>query len=178
MNNQEYLNNKFTNLKDKMYNNYQTGFYHSGLQIANLISDDEQVIDIGCGINPFKGKIKNLTGIDPCDIGADVVTTLENFKTEKKFDVALCLGSINFGDEEYIAKQIAKLNSLLKTKARVYWRIKRSDIESLPNHNYPWTLEKLNNFAKKYNFKQLNCHEDSCIGKSKKKRWYCEWHRD
>lgn len=175
MHNQKFLNEYFANTWCS-----STGKYiYSGYAILNKIADTDKVIDVGCGPNPFKGKIKNLIGVDPTNIGADVVTTIENFTTDTKFDVALCLGSINFGDDNIIATQIAKVNQLLKPDARVFWRLNPGQ----PDHNnklcdqvnfYPWTFEKLNEFAKEYGFKQINCAKDT---DGDVVRLYAEWVR-
>jgi len=175
MHNQKFLNKYFANTWCSSTSKY----IYSGYTILDKLSDSDNVIDVGCGSNPFKGKIKNLIGIDPTDVGADVVTTIENFTPNTKFNVALCLGSINFGDEHIIANQIKKVNDLLLPSARVFWRLNPGQHD----HNnelcndidfYPWTFEELNMYAIKYNFKQINCAFDS---NGQHMRLYAEWIR-
>ena len=91
--------------------------------MADKIKPEEWVLDVGCGVNPFKTVIANLVGIDPAFGQADYQTSIEDFVTEQRFDVAFCLGSINFGTEENIRNQIKCVVNLLNPNARIYWRV-------------------------------------------------------
>ena len=151
--------------------------------IAQKIAPHEQVLDVGCGQNPFRALLPNVVGIDPAFDQADVKCTIEQFQTDQLFDVATCLGSINFGSEETIRLQVAKVVSLLKPRARIYWRLNpgRKDhadpsCESIPF--FPWTLEYLNELADQHGFCQENAQVESgaSLGKSVV-RLYAEWHR-
>ena len=71
---------------------------YSGLALIDEVNSlkPRAVLDVGCGYNEFRGKIDNLIGIDPYNDRADhEVGTLE-YRTDQKFDVIMCLGSINF----------------------------------------------------------------------------------
>jgi hypothetical protein len=59
--NQKELNEYFTT---KWKSNLDQYLY-SGWDLINNVVDDEWVLDVGCGTHPFKGKIRNLIGIDP-----------------------------------------------------------------------------------------------------------------
>jgi len=91
-------------LDQKELNYYFANFWHSttdhyiysGMTIIDKIQPDDEVIDVGCGRNQFKKHINKLTGIDPARDEADIKCTIEDFNPKLKFDVALCLGSINF----------------------------------------------------------------------------------
>jgi len=175
MHNQKFLNNYFTDT----WSSRTTDYIYSGYAILDKLSNSDKVLDVGCGTNPFKGKIKNLIGIDPTDHGADIVTTIEDFTPLTKFDVALCLGSINFGSEHIIANQIEKINNLLLPTAKVFWRLN----PGIQDHNnpecediefYPWTFERLADYATKYGFNQIECAMDS---NGEHVRLYAEWHR-
>jgi len=175
MHNQTFLNNYFSEHWDSAISQY----IYSGYSILDKILSTQSVIDVGCGTNPFKDKIQNLVGIDPTDVGADIVTTLEDYTPNNKYDVALCLGSINFGSEDIIANQIEKVNSLLNPSARIFWRLNPGladhDSELCDNIDfYPWTFEKLDEFAIRYGFKQVNCAEDT---DGENVRLYAEWIR-
>lgn len=175
MHDQEFLNSYFANKWNSTIGNYE----HSGYAIVNKIKQDEWVLDVGCGNNPFKNLIPNLVGIDPASSLADIQTTIEDFQPERQFNVALCLGSINFGTRDIIANQIKKLNSCLTDEARVFWRLN----PGLSDHDhedcnqiqfFPWTLETLYEFACTYGFCQVNAKWDS---NGKHQRLYAEWHR-
>ncbi len=97
--------------------------YHwTGFRLIEEIQEGETVLDVGCGINPLKRHIPNLHGIDITDIGCDEQVAIEDFKTEEKYDVALALGSLNFGDDKLIETQIKSMVNALKPKSRIYWR--------------------------------------------------------
>jgi hypothetical protein len=95
---QEQLNNYFSNKWSSNLDQY----LYSGWNLIKNVTENEWVLDVGCGSNPFKGKIKNLIGIDPAFKEADFKVSLEEFKTNQKFDVVFCLGSINFGNRSKI----------------------------------------------------------------------------
>ena len=137
---QEYLNNYFGTTWRNTCLPIES-FEHSGLSLANKVSERDHVLDVGCGLNPFKGLIKNLIGIDPAFEEADYKLTLEDFvsSTNKKFDVIFCLGSINFGTREDIERQIELLSFLLTDHGKIYWRCN----PGLHDHkNEEWFKEK------------------------------------
>ena len=147
--------------------------------IRQRILDNESVLDVGCGKNNFKDRLKNVVGIDPAFDEADVKCTIEEFNSDEKFDVALCLGSINFGTEEVITKQIAKVVSLLNPSAKIFWRCnpgRRDHGNEFVNqiNFFPWTFEKLQEFATLHGFIQKECNLES---DGKTVRLYAEWHR-
>ena len=75
--NQEQLNEYFSTKWESNLDQY----LYSGWNLINNIADDEWVLDVGCGPNPFKGKIQNLIGIDPAFDQADYKVTIDNFIT-------------------------------------------------------------------------------------------------
>ena len=91
--NQEKLNNYF---KIKWTPTKLSDYETSGRALLTRLTPGDQVIDIGCGLNLFKGLIPNLIGIDPVFDQADIKTTIEEFTTDQKFNVALstCLPKI------------------------------------------------------------------------------------
>ena len=95
----------------------------SGWSLIDKVSKDESVLDVGCGYNQFKQYFDDrLYGIDPFNSNADEMVSIEDFKSSAQWDVAFCLGSINFGDRNTIRKQTEKVVSLLKSGGRIYWR--------------------------------------------------------
>jgi len=170
--NQEQLNNYFST----HWRGHLNVYNHSGLSLAKKIKPEEWVLDVGCGINPFKSLIANLVGIDPAFGQADYQTTIEDFKTEMRFDVAFCLGSINFGNEENILNQINCVNNLLNPAARIYWRVNpglqdHGNKECQTIEFFPWSSQLLNDYAEKFGFKVVDLKQDL------NNRLYCEWAR-
>lgn len=137
--------------KDTSLEHYE----YSGYSLVDYINNQKpsSVLDVGCGYNRFKGKIKNLIGIDPYNESADIKVSIENYNTVP-YDIALCLGSINFGDEETINKQIDKLHTLWRREAifRVNPGIKHTGVKYENIEWYPWTQKKIYDVAKQYNY--------------------------
>ncbi len=150
-------------------------YKYSGWTLADKVKPEELVLDVGCGTNLFKGKIKNLVGIDPAFYQADYQTTIENFTTDKKFDVAFCLGSINFGNKLTIMNQIACVVNCLNPTARIYWRCN----PGLADHGneecknidfYPWSIDEHVKLSELFGFRLITCCWDT-------DRIYAEWSR-
>lgn len=170
--NQQNLNEYFATKWKSNLNQYS----YSGWNLLNNIISDEWVLDVGCGPNPFKGKIKNLIGIDPAFDEADYKVTINEFKSDIKFDVAFCLGSINFGSEDKIITEINSVVNLLNKKSRIYWRCNpgrkdHGNIECEKIDFFPWTFETHEKFSDYFGFKCMNLKWDNNY------RIYAEWFR-
>lgn len=173
---QNFLNNYF---KYHWKPSLSAHNFSSYAAIAEKINDDEYLLDVGCGYNPFKPLVKNVVGIDPAFDQADYQVTIEEFTTDQRFDIATCLGSINFGSKETIARQIDKMVMLLKPRARVYWRLNpgRKDHSNELCQQiefFPWTFETLKEFADQHGFEQVNCNKET---NGQVIRFYAEWKR-
>ena len=151
-------------------------YKYSNHSIAEKIKPHERVIDIGCGFNEFKPIIENLVGIDIVNPKADVVVDLEHYETDELFDVAFCLGSIQYGDDDDMTRQIGKVANILKPSSRIYWRSntgvrdhKNEMVKIVPY--YPWTKQKHEQYAEKFGF-TLDFIADDSHG-----RIYAEWSR-
>jgi len=173
---QEQLNYYFGNVW--RLNHYSIEeFKYTGLGLTNQILETDRVIDIGCGPNPFKGLIKNLVGIDPAFPEADYQLSLEDYVSKhphEKFDVAFCLGSINFGDASNIERQIGIISDLLTDVGSVYWRCnpglqdhRNDDCKQI--NFYPWSFEEHERLSKKFNFKLTEIEWDT------HNRIYAKW---
>jgi SAM-dependent methyltransferase len=168
---QEDLNKYFSTV----WRSNLTQYKHSGWAIVDKIQSNELVLDVGCGYNEFKPRILNLVGIDPANDLADYKVNIEEFSMPNYFDVALCLGSINFGDKLTIMNQIACVINCLKPTARIYWRCNPGyadhgndvckDIEF-----YPWSVDDHIKLSELFGFKLLTCCWDN-------NRIYAEWSR-
>lgn len=173
---QEQLNKYFSTTWCSNLDQYT----YSGWALVDQIQEGEQVLDVGCGFNEFKSRIPNLIGVDPVNDYADVKNIIQYFAIDKanhsKFDVAFCLGSINFGEHFNIVSQIAAVVMCLKPKARIYWRCNpglkdhgNTECESI--NFYPWTIEKHVEFAEAFKFKLTKVCWDT------NNRIYAEWSR-
>ena len=95
---------------------------------------------------------------------------------DKKFDVAFCLGSLNFGSNEKITSEINSVINLLKPKSRIYWRSNpgkkdhhHNDCEKI--NFFPWTFEIHKKFSKEFGFECIDLKWDN------NNRIYAEWSR-
>ena len=173
---QENLNNYFSTIWRSNLDQYK----YSGWALIDKVKHDELVLDVGCGFNEFKSRIPNLVGVDPANDLADIKLPIEFFaadnSNQNKFDVAFCLGSINFGNENTILLQIASVITCLKSKARIYWRCNpglsdHGNQECNDINFYPWTIEKHIEFAELSGFKLITAKWDI------NNRIYAEWSR-
>lgn len=179
MKNQEQLNEYFGN----EWSSNVEDFKYSGPALISKINPGETVIDVGCGDNYFRGKIPKLLGIDPANDAADLKVSIEDFHTDEKFDVAFCLGSINFGDEADIESQIKKISSFMKEKSRVYWRCNPGKQDHKTDgckqiEFFPWSEEWHQHFAAMtgYTVKEIMWDENS-HKENPNNRLYAEWVR-
>lgn len=100
-------------------------FKYSGYNLVEEIKKlrPDLVIDAGCGINGFKGKIPNVIGFDPVFPEADLKCTILTAPfRERCADVIFALGSVNFGDHNDVILHIAKLKSWLKPGGLLFMR--------------------------------------------------------
>ena len=169
---QEQINNYFSAVWRSNLSQYQ----YSGWALIDKIQPGELVLDVGCGFNEFKNKIPNLVGIDPANDQADFCVTIEDFRKDIKFDVAFCLGSINFGNEDKILHQINCVVDCLKPKSRIYWRCNpglkdHGNVECESIEFFPWTIDKHVKYSELAGFKLTTCRWDS------NNRIYAEWSR-
>jgi|688.fasta_scaffold10038_2 hypothetical protein len=141
--------------------NYQ----YTGIELSKEISDNEWVLDVGCGINPFKNLIKNLVGIDPImyqDSLADVITKIEDFNTVQKFDAFFCLGSLNPVSKPILYNQLKKIKSLANDTYRIY-------VRSFSWEHGIWNSELIDEICKDFSLKCTVFLEDKNISPSMNK---------
>jgi len=144
----------------------RTGDYdYSGWALVDEINeqDPQHVLDVGCGYHPFKGRIKNLTGIDPYNDCADyMVDVLEYTMNVGKHDHIVALGSINFGTREDIEQRFAHCVKLLAGNGKFYLRAN----PGIPHKTgpyvdiFPWSFTIVGELAEKYNLKLLEFKKD------------------
>jgi hypothetical protein len=153
-------------------------FKFSGPALIGMIGPGEHVIDVGCGMNPFKYRISNLVGIDPAFDEADFKMTLEEYvagHSSQRFNVAFCLGSINFGDRAHIERQIELVVRLLHTRdSRIFWRCNpgvadHGNEECNAIEFFPWTFELHHELAAKFGFDVMELEWDT------NNRIYASW---
>ena len=164
MNHEDYLKEYFTNNTDKNKQGYwrpkfqdPEKFPSAKLEydtIVSEISDNELVLDVGCGYHPFKGRIKNLIGIDKYNPSADVLIDMMDYQAEEgSFDVVIALGATNLHSFELIESQIERLYYWCKPGGRIYMRVNPIMEEITPPKFavYKWTMADIAYFTRKHN---------------------------
>jgi hypothetical protein len=139
----------------------RTGEYDfSGWALAEEIikQDPKNVLDVGCGYHPFKGRIPNLVGIDPYNHAADYEVDILEYKVKPgTYDHIIALGSINFNSKDEIEERFAHCVDLLAPGGKFYLRAN----PGFPHKTgpyvdiFPWSFEIVNEFAEKFNLKLL-----------------------
>ena len=140
---------------------------YSGLALVDEVNSlkPRAVLDVGCGYNEFKGKIDNLLGIDPYNDKADLqVSTLE-YRTTQKFDVIMCLGSINFGSRDKIIAEIGKCVDLLADGGTMFFRVNPGVQHNKPEAKwiefFGWNVPFIIELSEMFNLKVLDIRDDS-----------------
>ena len=142
-----------------------------------------KVLDLGCGANLYKTRIDNLIGIDIATPEADIIIEIENLTfADNSVDVCLALGSINFGKEDLIRKQLAQVKRVTKPGGHIFFRVMCEHTHRL---YYPWNVEKVKQFAKEFNFtfvdgprtiyKTIWETREDTVGDRGQERLYWEW---
>ena len=143
----------------------RTGDYdYTGWLLAERIAEQnpKNVLDVGCGYHPFKGRIPNLVGIDPYNNCADFEVDILEYRVNTKYDHIIALGSINFNSQDEIEERFAHCVNLLETGGYFYLRAN----PGIPHKTgpyvdiFPWTFEIVNDFAEKYGLKLLEFKRD------------------
>ena len=143
-------------------------YKYSGLSIVDEINNMnlDNVLDIGCGFNEFKGKINNLTGIDAYNNRADHQVHLMDYNPgDKVYDAIICFGSINFGSVTKIIAEMKKAVSLVKDGGLLYFRV-NPGIQHDPEEAhyidfFEWTPEFIFNISHALGCEIINMRKDA-----------------
>jgi len=136
-------------------------YKYTGFNLVDEVNalDPDLVIDVGCGHNRFKGHIQNLIGFDQepfpfADLHGNIGQML--FRPESA-DVIMALGSVQFGDKEFVKSNIAKLNRWLKPGGFMIMRtmkdwFRREEYPFMDEH-YIWSHEDIEEIGKENSLK-------------------------
>jgi SAM-dependent methyltransferase len=151
----------------KYWQNDMKKWKYSGVALIDEVNGlkPRAVLDVGCGYNEFKDKIDNLIGIDPYNDRADFKTSIIDFKPDRKFDVILCLGSVNFGSTDKITSEVAKCVTLLEDNGLMFFRVNpglpHDKKESEWIEFFAWNVPFIIDLAEKFNLKVLDIRDDT-----------------
>ena len=158
----ECLRNYFSNVWQAETKRYK----YSGLAIIDEVNamNPDNVVDIGCGFNEFKGKITNLVGIDPYNDKADIMVHTLDYKPDVEYDVAICLGSINFGSSDKILAELENVVGMVKSGGFLYFRVNPGIQHTRPAAKwinfYDWDPVFISNAARYLNCEVLILRQD------------------
>ena len=151
----------------KYWQNDMKKWKYSGLALIDEVNSlkPRAVLDVGCGYNEFKGKIDNLIGIDPYNDLADFKTGTLDYKTDEKFDVILCLGSVNFGTRDKIIAEIKKCVELLADGGTMFFRVNPGVQHDKPEAKwiefYAWNVPFIIELSNMFNLDILDIRDDT-----------------
>lgn len=142
-------------------------YNYSGWKIIDEINkqNPQNVLDVGCGFNPFKDRIKNLVGIDPYNDCADYQVDILEYRVKSEtHDHIIAFGSINFNSKDEIEKRFAHCVDLLAPNGKFYIRAN----PGIPHKTGPyvdvfeWNFEVILEFADRYGLQLNKFKHDNC----------------
>ena len=142
-------------------------YKYSGLTIVDEVNalNPRSVLDLGCGYNEFKGKISNLTGVDPYNTKADVQSSILDYRSQELFDVIICLGSINFGTVDKVYNELEHAVNLTAPGGLLYFRANPGKQHEAPEAKwidfFNWTPEFIINLARELNLILVTIKKDA-----------------
>jgi len=151
----------------KYWDNDMKKWKYSGLTLIDEVNSlkPRAVLDVGCGYNEFKGKIDNLIGIDPYNKNADLQVSAIEYKTDQKFDVILCLGSVNFGSRDKIIAEVGKCVDLLSKEGTMFFRVNPGVQHDKPEAKwiefFGWNVPFIIELAEMFNLQVLDIRDDT-----------------
>ena len=151
----------------KYWDNDMKKWKYSGLTLIDEVNSlkPRAVLDVGCGYNEFKGKINNLIGIDPYNKNADLQVSAMEYKTDQKFDVILCLGSVNFGSRDKIITEVGKCVDLLSKDGTMFFRVNPGVPHDKPEANwiefFGWNVPFIIELAEMFDLQILDIRDDT-----------------
>src|SRR6056300_69122 len=151
----------------KYWQNDMKKWKYSGLALIDEVNNlkPRAVLDVGCGYNEFKGKINNLIGIDPYNDQADLKVSAMEYKTDKKFDVILCLGSVNFGSRDKIIAEVGRCVNLLAEGGTMFFRVNPGIQHDRPEARwiefFAWNVPFIIELAEMFNLQVLDIRDDT-----------------
>jgi SAM-dependent methyltransferase len=151
----------------KYWQNDMKKWKYSGLALIDEVNSlkPRAVLDVGCGYNEFKGSIDNLIGIDPYNDKADLMVSTLDYKTDQKFDVILCLGSVNFGTKDKITAEVGRCVNLLADGGTMFFRVNPGLKHDKPEADwiefFSWNVPFIIELSQIYNLKILDIRDDT-----------------
>ena len=141
-------------------------YKYSGLDIIDEVNalEPTSVLDLGCGYNEFKGKINNVTGVDPFNDRADHKCSILEYQPDEKYDITIVMGSINFGSSDKILGELENVVDMVKSGGFLYFRVNPGIQHDKPAAKwinfYDWDPVFISNAAQHLNCDVLILRQD------------------
>ena len=130
--------------------------------VVEEIKNVKSVIDVGCGFNQYKRFNKNLVGIDYANNKADWVGDLVYYKTNTKFEVAICYGVLHFYSYDWIRRRLEWVINNTSKNAKILMKVNpnnpRADAPDLVWFD-KWNRGLVEHFAEIYDLSISNWRE-------------------
>jgi len=142
-------------------------YKYSGLDIIDEVNalEPTSVLDLGCGYNEFKGKINNVTGVDPFNDRADHKCSILEYRPDEKYDVTIVMGSINFGSADKIIREMSHAVDLTAPEGLLFFRANPGKQHEAPEAKwidfFNWTPEFIINLARELDLIVVTIKQDA-----------------
>lgn len=169
--NKELLNTVKSHFENHPYT-YEKFLTHdkTNLVLIDELKDSKAdlILDVGCGVNPFKQHVPNVIGIDvayyeEADLCMSIEEAHKHVFKKNSVDVLLALGSINFGDFDNIKKQIGLMIDLVKPGGKMIMRGRglksRNNLNLRQYRHHQWSLFNVYDVHDTYSHKVEWIHE-------------------
>ena len=151
----------------KYWQNDMKKWKYSGVALIDEVNSlkPRAVLDVGCGYNEFKDKIDNLTGIDPYNDRADLQVSTLDYKTDQRFDVIMCLGSVNFGNRDKIIEEVSRCVNLLAEGGTMFFRVNPGVQHDKPEADwiefFAWNVPFIIELSEIFNLQVVDIRDDT-----------------
>ena len=129
--------------------------------VVNAVKEAYSIIDVGCGFNQYKQfNSDKLIGIDIANPKADWIGDVLEYETYQRFKLAICYGSLNFYNYEWIRKRFEKVLALTLTSGIIMMKVNPAMDSKYPLPFFNrWTWPLVDHFAQVYHLKVDNRKE-------------------
>jgi hypothetical protein len=121
---------------------------YTGLSLVDSVNslDPNLVLDVGCGQNFYKDKIKNLVGVDIFGNDCDLCFDYFNSDYADKADAILVLGVLEYGSPEEVHQKLVRIKKNCHNTTQVFFRFNISPKfmhEVMPGIDISFFMHKL-----------------------------------
>lgn len=121
---------------------------YTGLSLVDSVNalNPSLVLDVGCGQNFYKNKIKNLVGLDIFGSDCDIRVDYFNSDYADKADAVLVLGVLEYGSPDVVQQKLERIKQNCHSGTEVFFRFNVSPVfghEILPGKDICFFMNKI-----------------------------------